>query len=95
VNSETSVIVKDAVARLVPSAVLEDQSADELSYVLPGAVDMQLPELFRWIESQKDVLKDWAVSQVTLEDIFIRLTKMSHHVEHAKGAAALATCTQI
>ena len=96
--------VREAVSRCVPGAILIDQSAGDMSYELPGSADHQLPELFRWIESQDKVLNDWGVNQVSLEDIFIRLTKddatapqaeIKSGKKGAKGAAAAATAVAV
>lgn len=73
--------VKESVSRLMPGAQLVDDSAGSLSYSLPRAATDQLVPMFRWLESEgakaNDVplLTDWGLSQTTLEEVFIRLSR--------------------
>ena len=74
--------VKDQVTSIVPSADLVDDSAGSLSYAIHKESMDQMPSLFRWVEenlgqegADDSIVTDWAVSNTTLEEVFIQLAR--------------------
>jgi len=84
-------IVKDQVKQYVPNAELVDDSAGSLSYAIHKESMNQMPELFKWVEqnvgseSTKSMLTDWAVSNTTLEEVFIQLARKEHDNQKAEN----------
>jgi ABC-type multidrug transport system ATPase subunit len=77
VSNEPSTVV-EAVTRIMPKATLVDDSAGSLSYSISKDAMDDMPELFQWIESNvgsSAPLTDWAVSNTTLEEVFIQLAR--------------------
>ncbi|KAI9098683.1 hypothetical protein DFS34DRAFT_618514 [Phlyctochytrium arcticum] len=69
---------KQAISGMVPSAVLEDDSAGALLYQFPsrGADSQMLPRFIQYLESgEADWAKAWGISQTTLEEVFLRLIR--------------------
>ena len=94
-----------AVARLAPAAKLTDEAAGSLTFTIESKFVTQIPELFRWIEantatkgskgaaqSEGVQLTDWSISHTTLEDVFIRLTRI-HDDKSDKPPASKAAAT--
>ena len=74
--------VKNQVSSIVPSADLVDDSAGSLSYAIHKESMDQMPSLFRWVEenlgqegANDSIVTDWAVSNTTLEEVFIQLAR--------------------
>lgn len=68
--------VKKKIAELVPSAVLEDDSAGALIYQFPMASINNIPGFVKWVEDSKgDMIKNWGISQSTLEEVFLKLIR--------------------
>ena len=72
--------VKETVARIMPNAKLVDDSAGSLAYGVDKDSMDKMAELFRWIEANSGKrssapLTDWAVSNTTLEEVFIQLAR--------------------
>ena len=77
VCEEPSTVI-EAVTRIVPTAKLVDDSAGSLSYSISKECMDDMPALFEWIESNvgsSAPLTDWAVSNTTLEEVFIQLAR--------------------
>eukprot|EP00842_Homolaphlyctis_polyrhiza_P000564 jgi/Hompol1/1508/HPOL_000597-RA len=76
-NASDSPKVKEHVTRLVPNAVLEDDSAGALSYQLSSSAVHTIPNFVRWLENnnQSGLIKSWGISQSTLEEVFLKLIR--------------------
>jgi hypothetical protein len=81
--------LKNQVGSFLPEAHLDAENSGQLSYSLPRVRVQQLTKFFKWLESvsakrgpQGEILaesldalvKDFGLSQTTLEEVFIRLT---------------------
>jgi len=67
---------KKLIQSLLPVAKLEDEAAGSLTYTLPSDSQKMIPKLFAEIEQQEGLLiNDWGISQTTLEDVFLHLTR--------------------
>jgi ABC-type multidrug transport system ATPase subunit len=87
-------IVKDQVKKYVPNAELVDDSAGSLSYAIHKESMNRMPELFKWIEQNvgteernDSMLTDWAVSNTTLEEVFIQLARKEHEQESGNASS--------
>ncbi|KAL5032325.1 hypothetical protein RTP6_000451 [Batrachochytrium dendrobatidis] len=68
--------VKGIIQRMVPGAVLEDDSAGALIYQFPGSSTGSIPDFVQWLEENKDgLVKSWGISQSTLEEVFLKLIR--------------------
>jgi len=96
-----------AVGRLAPAAILTDEAAGALTFAIESKFVKQIPELFRWIEantaakgskgatqSEGVQLTDWSISHTTLEDVFIRLTRI-HDDKSDKPPACKAAAVPV
>jgi len=73
---EKRIETKQFVAGLLPSAKLEDEAAGSLTYTLPNEAQKLIPAFFAEIEHHEGTLiNDWGISQTTLEDVFLHLTR--------------------
>lgn len=65
----------DAILEVSEDAKIDTQLAGNVEYVLPKSVP--LSSIFSFVESHRGALriKDWAISQSTLEDVFLSVTK--------------------
>ena len=78
IHSET---VKQAVTEMVPNANLEDDSAGALIYQFPPASMGYVPDVVAWLEKSKGTLvKNWGISQSTLEEVFLKLVRDQHPI---------------
>jgi hypothetical protein len=74
---------KDVVKRLIPPATLEDDSAGALLYQFPYSALPFVPELVKSLNLDPYV-KAWAVSQTTLEQVFLSVIRNSNYNENPK-----------
>jgi len=75
-RNETKQLVKEH----LPNAKLEDEAAGSLTYTLPTESQQLIPAFFAELEKQEGVLiNDWGISQTTLEDVFLHLTRTVPH----------------
>lgn len=67
----------DAVMDLAPGAEIDTLVGGNVEYVLPKSV--AIPDIFAFVGRKKDQLgvRDWAINQSTLEDVFLRVTKQA------------------
>ncbi len=78
------------VSELCPSAQAVQTTAVSLSYLIPQQ-QLDLPEVFAQIEEQrqKGHIEEYALSQTTLENVFISLAKSStpHDLNEPQGGS--------
>ena len=68
--------IKKAVAERVPGATLEDDSAGALIYQFPSSSTHAIPGFVKWLEeAKKTIVKNWGISQSTLEEVFLKLIR--------------------
>ncbi|RKP12550.1 hypothetical protein BJ684DRAFT_5473, partial [Piptocephalis cylindrospora] len=68
--------LQDRMRTQLPHAHLEDESAGSLIYQVPTSDLDQVPSCLRWVEAGGDgLVKNWAISQATLEEVFLRLIR--------------------
>jgi ABC-type multidrug transport system ATPase subunit len=68
--------LKEAVLSIVPEATIADESAGALIYQFPHTSIEAVPRLVQWLEQSKGKLvKNWGISQSTLEEVFLRLIR--------------------
>lgn len=74
--------LRDQVSTRLPHASLEDESAGSLIFQIP-IQDLDLvPSCLRWVEAGGDgMVKNWAISQTTLEEVFLRLIRETNPSE--------------
>lgn len=75
----------DAILSLSAEAQIDTKMAGSVEYALPKTVP--LSEIVSFIETRRDELHihDWAISQSSLEDVFMSVTKKAaeqHDAEH-------------
>jgi ABC-type multidrug transport system ATPase subunit len=66
--------VKEIISSLIPEAVLEDDSAGALIYQFPKSDP--IPAFVKWLESDQTLVKNWGISQATLEEVFLKLVRL-------------------
>jgi len=73
--------VQDYVSSTFEGAVLEEHYGDRIKYQLPSQLDLSLSDLFGAVEQAKERLDiaDYALSQTTLEQVFILMAKQQKH----------------
>ena len=75
-------VVKKRISELVPGAVLEDDSAGSLIYQFPTDSIKEIPGFVKWVEESKgDMVKNWGISQSTLEEVFLKLIREDNSVQ--------------
>jgi ABC-type multidrug transport system ATPase subunit len=73
--------IKDLIAKMLPEAKLEDDSAGALIYQFPPSSIGSIPKLVEWLEQNKDgLVKSWGISQSTLEEVFLKLIRESNEL---------------
>lgn len=71
--------IKKSITDLVPGANLEDDSAGALIYQFPPSSTTSIPKVVQWLESSRGALvKNWGISQSTLEEVFLKLIRASN-----------------
>ena len=72
-------VTKRAVARMVPLAVLEDESAGSLIYQFPPKALESIPKFVEYLERNPDGhIEAWGVSHSTLEEVFLKVIRSEH-----------------
>jgi hypothetical protein len=55
---------------------LEDENAGTLVYHFPLSTAHAIPAFVAWLEeAEKSIVKNWDISQSTLEEVFLKLIK--------------------
>ncbi|KAI8909840.1 hypothetical protein EDD86DRAFT_247174 [Gorgonomyces haynaldii] len=77
VNKLNADRVKEIIQKMIPGAELDDDSAGALVYKFSNADS--IPTFVQWLESGDgaELVKTWGISQSTLEEVFLRLTRES------------------
>jgi hypothetical protein len=75
--------VKDIVMRTMPTAEIIASNAGNTSISLPRGAVAKIPKLFSELTSQPDLVKEWGLSNTTLEEVFLRLAAQDHDVNTA------------
>ena len=71
--------VKDIVQDMVPSAVLEDDSAGSLIYQFQSESISMIPRFVNYLEQNPDrLIKAWGISHSTLEEVFLKLIRAAN-----------------
>jgi len=74
-DAEQAIQLKQFVYQNLPEAVLTAENAGSIIYVVPDGTDAdRLSRFFSTLQSGK-VVRDWGVSNTTLEDVFLTVTK--------------------
>lgn len=83
--------VKAVMTDLLPDAQLEVDTGARLTYSLAMSKSRQLPEFCRYMEDATNaaIVEDWAISQTTLEQVFLRLTHGGGNQEGLNNAASM------
>jgi len=66
--------VKSSVQKLLSAIKLDVETAGNLSYSLPHSTLQEITSFFQFMETPNNLIKDWAISHTTLEEVFIRVT---------------------
>lgn len=68
--------LKLKIQSMIPSAVLEDDSAGAVLYKIPLDSSEMIPELADWLEENPDsIVTGWGLSQTTLEEVFLKVVR--------------------
>ncbi|TPX41335.1 hypothetical protein SeLEV6574_g06147 [Synchytrium endobioticum] len=72
--------VKASVTSRMPEAQLEDDAAGALIFVLPSSATPRLPNFVKnYLDANPDgLIKQWGLSQSTLEEIFLKIIRASN-----------------
>jgi len=69
---------KEFVLSHLPHGKLEDAAAGSLTFSLPPEFNGEIPNFFAQVEKEEgNLIHDWGISQTTLEDVFLRLTRIN------------------
>ncbi|KNE56287.1 hypothetical protein AMAG_02112 [Allomyces macrogynus ATCC 38327] len=76
-SSEKIARAKALVAREIPEAELQDDSAGSLMYRMPNSVTSKIPAFVKVLEGPegKAIIESWGLSQTTLEEVFLKLIR--------------------
>jgi len=75
-NSTDSAAVQAAMRVLIPTAILEDESAGALAFQIPSEDTGSLADLVRRLEDKEiQGVREWGISQSTLEDVFLKVIR--------------------
>jgi len=82
--------IQDIVTSFIPKAEMICSSAGSLTVSLP-TLNRSLPAFFREIESGKGkrLIKEWGISNTTLEEVFLRLCAQNEEVNAAGTTVAM------
>lgn len=75
--------VQDIVHRLMPTAEIIAMAAGNTSISLPRAAVRGIPRLFAELMAVPELVKEWGLSNTTLEEVFLRLAAQDHDVNTA------------
>lgn len=65
--------VADIVKQIMPAAEVMGSNAGNTSVSLPRAAMKGLPRLFSTLMAERGLVKEWGISNTTLEEVFLRL----------------------
>jgi hypothetical protein len=75
--------VQEIVRRCMPSAEIIASTAGNTSIGLPRAAVDRIPRLFSELTAVPELVKEWGLSNTTLEEVFLRLAAQDHDVNTA------------
>jgi len=76
--NELSDETKGFIKQHLPHGKLEDAAAGSLTYTLPPEFNGEIPDFFAHLEKEEGhLVNDWGISQTTLEDVFLHLTRLN------------------
>eukprot|EP01029_Cantina_marsupialis_P023803 TRINITY_DN5_c0_g1_i14.p1 TRINITY_DN5_c0_g1~~TRINITY_DN5_c0_g1_i14.p1 ORF type:complete len:1762 (-),score=590.84 TRINITY_DN5_c0_g1_i14:220-5505(-) len=75
--------VLNLVDTIIPGTEVVSNSAGNISLSVPRHCVKRLPLFFRSLEDPTNSIQEWAVSSVTLEEVFIKLTQQNKKVNQA------------
>lgn len=81
--------VKQFISQVMPTSVLEDDSAGALLYQIPLSSTQLIPEFVKQLDSKSSdsndadavggsLIKAWGISQTTLEEVFLKLIRKAN-----------------
>lgn len=78
----------DALTSIAPGARVETELGGNIEYVLPKS--FKIPQIFALMKEMRDTLeiRDWSISQATLEDVFLEVTQRSDP-DNLKGESVI------
>ncbi|KAJ3328381.1 hypothetical protein HDU76_010049 [Blyttiomyces sp. JEL0837] len=84
-------IMKSEIEQRVPGAKLEDDSAGALIYQFPYSSTPYVPTFVKWLEdvgkdTNSGLVKNWGLSQTTLEEVFLSLIRADAQQDQAPKA---------
>ena len=82
-DTDNSSQVKDIVMRCMPTAEIIASNAGNTSISLPRGAVAKIPKLFSELTAQPHLVKEWGLSNTTLEEVFLRLAAQDHDVNTA------------
>lgn len=90
-QEDSTAVIEKFVAQLMPSAKLLDTSAGSLLYSVPIASTGEITNFLTKYEEAEDIkalVEDVSVSNSTLEEVFINVTKEDNSDTEAEATAA-------
>lgn len=77
-------MLHDAIMAVAPEAEIETELGGNVEYVLPK--ELAIPSVFALMEKKRDLLeiRDWAINQSTLEDVFLEVTQKGRREEELR-----------
>ena len=87
--------VADIVSRQLPSAEIMNSNAGSTSISLPKTAMKGLPRLFAALMAEGSLIKEWSVSNTTLEEVFMRLAAQNETNAAVEGLANNVTRVSI
>jgi len=74
--------VKDYISHIIPSAKLTEEMPGNLTYQISSQSFVMSELLNNFIGANKnDLIKDWGISQTTLEDVFLNIVKTDEQIK--------------
>jgi len=69
--------LQSAISTMLPEAILTAQNAGSLIYEIPDRTDEEkISKFFLFLrDSPERMARDWGISNTTMEDVFLRVTK--------------------
>ncbi|CAG8559370.1 9156_t:CDS:10, partial [Ambispora gerdemannii] len=81
-NQSNMVFTQIRVAKLVPLATLQDESAGSLIYQIPPEALSEISSLVDWLEENPDgMISGWGIMNTTLEDVFLNVSRACNDVD--------------
>ena len=82
-ETENTPKIKEIVMRCMPTAEIIASTAGNTSISLPRGAVSKIPKLFSELTAQPELVKEWGLSNTTLEEVFLRLAAQDHDVNTA------------